>query len=283
MRSARVKDILAAALLWSLGLATVAVLFWIIGDMAWRGAEAVFDLSYWTEAPTRAGRAGGIWPLLVSTVIVLGIGLLFAIPLGLACAIWLCEARPSFWVRLVRRALIVVAALPSLIMGVFGLVLFGELLGFGVSLLTGGLTVGVMVLPIFARGAEEGIRQVPRELKAGAAALGVGFLPTLRRIILPQAAPALGASLALAAGRILGESAALLLTAGPSLRMPESVLDQGRVLAYHIYLLAAEVPGGSPRSYAAAFALVLLVLLVDLGAGYLSERALHRSRDASQN
>jgi phosphate transport system permease protein len=104
----------------------------------------------------------------------------------------------------------------------------------------------------------------------------VGFARRLFAISLPGAAPAIGAALALAAGRILGESAALLLTAGPSTRMPGSVLDQGRVLAYHVYLLAAEIPGGGPRAYAAGFALVLLVLAVDLGAGALADRALSR-------
>jgi phosphate transport system permease protein len=266
------KDIAVSSLLWSIALGTVAILLWIVSEMAYKGASAVLSVSYWTTLPANAGREGGILSLLVSTVWVLGLSLVLCVPLGVLCAYWLSTSRPSFLADLVRRSLGVMASLPSLIVGLFGLAFFHDLLGVRVSLLLGGLTAGVMVLPIFIRGVEEGFRQVPSSLTAGAAALGVGQWTTLCKILLPSAMPAIGASLALAMGRVLGESAALLLTAGPSLRMPDSMNEQGRVLAYHIYMMASEIPGGEPRAYAAAFALVLLVLFVNLGAGFLAER-----------
>lgn len=273
-RRRRLRDAATTCLLWILALSTLAALFWIVIDVAGQGARTALSWDYLTTPPSDAGRGGGISSLLVSTVLVLALGLAVAVPLGLCCAHWLARARPSAWVAGVRRALAVLASLPSLVVGLFGLALFHELLGVRVSILLGGLTSGVMVLPIFTRGVEAGLRQVPRELLAGAAALGLGSVPALWRISLPCAAPAIGASLALAIGRILGESAALLLTAGPSLRMPEALDDQGRVLAYHIYMLASEIPGGAPRAYSAAFALVILVLLVNLAAAVLSERML---------
>jgi phosphate transport system permease protein len=277
-RRRRLLDGAVTAALWVVALATVGVLLWILVEVAAQGAREALAPGYLTELPRDAGRAGGIASLLVSTALVLAIGLLVALPLGLLCAHWLAGAPPSLAAGLVRRALAVLASLPSLVVGLFGLALFGELLGLRVSLLLGGLTVGIMITPIFTLGVEEGLRQVPGELTAGAAALGVGRLPTLLRVSLPLAAPAIGASLALAIGRLLGESAALLLTAGPSLRMPEALDDQGRVLAYHIYLLAAEIPGGAPRAYSAAFALMLFVLAVNLVAAALAERALAAGR-----
>ena len=269
----RLLDAFATISLWAIALATIAVLLWIIGEIAYYGAREALSWSYWSTLPSNAGREGGISSLLVSTVWVLGLAMLLAVPMGALCAVWLADADDNLASRWVRRALSVMSSLPSLVVGLFGLAFFHEILGVRVSILLGGLTAGVMVLPIFTRGVEEGLRQVPNELKAGAAALGVGKVATLWKITLPAAAPAIGASLALAMGRVLGESAALLLTAGPSLRMPDSVDEQGRVLAYHIYMMASEIPGGGPRAYSAAFALVLLVIVVNIGAGYLSEKA----------
>ena len=268
----RLLDAATTVLLWVIALGTIAALLWIVGEIAYRGAREALSWSYWSTLPSDAGRAGGISSLLVSTLWVLGLGMLLAVPIGALCAVWLAEANDTLAARWARRALSIMSSLPSLIVGLFGLAFFHELLGVRVSLLLGGLTAGVMVLPIFTRGVEEGLRQVPKELTDGAAALGVGKVATLVKITLPAAAPAIGASLALAMGRILGESAALLLTAGPSLRMPDSLDEQGRVLAYHIYMMASEIPGGEPRAYSAAFALVLLVIVVNLGAAYLSER-----------
>jgi phosphate transport system permease protein len=273
-RRRRLLDAATTVSLWVVALCTIAVLLWIIGEITYYGAREALSWSYWSTLPSNAGREGGISSLLVSTVGVLGLAMLLAVPMGFLCAIWLSEAKETLASRWVRRALSVLSSLPSLVVGLFGLAFFHEIVGLRVSILLGGLTAGVMVLPIFTRGVEEGLRQVPNELKAGAAALGVGKVPTLFKIALPSAAPAIGASLALAMGRVFGESAALLLTAGPSLRMPDSIDDQGRVLAYHIYMMASEIPGGGPRAYSAAFALVLLVIVVNIGAAYLSERAL---------
>jgi phosphate transport system permease protein len=273
LRRRRLLDLVTTGSLWVIALGTIAALLWIVGEITYYGAREALSWSYWSTLPSNAGREGGISSLLVSTVWVLSLAMLLAVPMGFLCAIWLSEANDTLASRWVRRALSVMSSLPSLVVGLFGLAFFHDLLGLRVSILLGGLTAGVMVLPIFTRGVEEGLRQVPRELLAGAAALGVGKVSTLLKITLPSAAPAIGASLALAMGRVLGESAALLLTAGPSLRMPSSVDEQGRVLAYHIYMMASEIPGGSPRAYSAAFALILLVIVVNIGAAYLSERA----------
>jgi phosphate transport system permease protein len=274
----RAKDLLFAGLLWSLGLGTVGVLAWLVGSVAVRGLGAL-SWDYLTALPEQAGRAGGVAPVLLSTLLVVLLGVALALPLALLCAAWLAESRALRWVGVVQRALLVFSSLPSLLVGLFGMALFVDFLGMRVSILVGGLTSGLMVLPTLARSLDAGLRQVPPGQRQAAAALGLTRLAYLWRVALPQALPTLGAGLALAVGRILGESAALLLTAGPSLRMPGSPLDQGRVLAYHVYLLASETPGGEPRAYQAAFLLLLVVLLIDLGASALTERAFRpRSR-----
>lgn len=247
----------------SIGLAAapllgIAALCGIVGVVAVRG-YAPIDLGFLTSAPSAAGREGGIGPMLVATAWALLIGVGTAAPLGLAAGVYLAEyARDQGGV--LRGAMDVLASLPSIVFGLFGMAFFCEALGMGWSVLAGGLTVAMMILPLFVRLVEVGLRAVPDDWRAAGAALALPRWVLLRRVLLPQAAPALAAALALATGRVLSESAVFLFTAGASTRFPEGPLDPGRVLAVHVYLLSVEVPGGQPR--AAAAALVLLVAVI---------------------
>ena len=211
-----------------------------------------------SDGPTQAGREGGIGPMIVATAWVLAIALAAAVPVGLAAAIGLAELWPArgLAARALRAALDTLAALPSIVVGLFGMAFFCEALGLGWSVLAGGLTVATMILPLLTRLAEEGLRATPRELRAAGAALGLSRAVVVTRLVLPAAAPSLGAGLLLATGRVLAESAALLFTAGGSIRAPEGPLESGRVLALHVYHLATEVPGGMGRSCATALVLV---------------------------
>ncbi len=248
----------------------IGVLAWLIGDLvvtAWPR----LDVAFLTQVPQRAGRAGGIAPMLVSTALVLAIALATAVPLALAAAVALAHARGR-WANAVRGSLDVLAGAPSIVIGLFGLLVFGDWLGLGFSLLSGGLTLAVMVLPVVVRLGESALRAVPDDLTTTAAALGLSRTTTLMRIVLPIAMPGLIAAIALGLGRALAETAALLFTAGASERWPQALSDPGRVLAVHIYELAMNVAGGDAAAAASAIVLVAILALTQGIAVWLMAR-----------
>ncbi len=251
----RRRDALASIGLGGAPLVVGAVLAAVTLDVAGDGFAQV-DLGFLRDPPRAAGREGGIGSVLVATAWVLAIGVGVALPVGLSAGIYLAEYARRGAAR-VRGALDLLAAVPSVVYGLFGLAFFCEGLGLGWSVLSGGLTVAIMILPLFVQLTEAGLRAVPDSHRAAGFALALPRWALLRRVLLPQAAPTLAAGLVLATGRVLSESAVLLFTAGASTRMPTGPLDPGRVLAVHVYLMAIEIPGGQPR--AAATALVLLV------------------------
>ncbi|MES2645029.1 MAG: phosphate ABC transporter permease PstA [Myxococcota bacterium] len=260
-----------------LGLAPVGVLAlvaFIVGDVVLGGLGKV-DWAFLSEGPRQAGREGGIAPMLVATGWVLLIGVGSALPVGLGAAIHLAEFGRS-GLRVVRGALDLLSAVPSVVYGLFGLAFFCEALGLGWSVLSGGLTVALMILPLFVRLSEAGLRAVPDRYRAAGLALGLPRWMLLRRVLLPQAAPAIAAALVLATGRVLAESAVFLFTAGASTRLPEGPGDPGRVLAVHVYLMAVEVPGGGARAAATAVVLLAGVLASAMAAQALPRLFLRR-------
>jgi phosphate transport system permease protein len=197
-----------------------------------------------------------------------------ALPLGLGCALFLSESRfgRGRGGRLVRASLDATAAVPSIVFGLFGNAFFVQVLGMGFSLWSGGLTLACMVLPLLVRSAEASLRAVPEEQRLAAAALDLSFATTVRRLLLPSAAPGILAGLVLGIGRALAETAALLYTAGYVMRMPRGLEDSGRSLAVHIYDLAMNLPGGDRRAYAAAAVLVVLLLFLNGAVAWLGRR-----------
>jgi len=273
----RLRDRAASGLVW-LAVGSIAGLFlWILGDLLAHGAHRL-DWSFLVDAPRSAGRAGGIGPILISTLLVLAVCLAVSVPLGTGAAVLLAEftsPRDTFG-RLVRRSLDVLAGVPSIVFGLFGNAFFCVYLGLGFSVLSGGLTLACMVLPILIRATEEGFRAVPEEYRTGAAALGMTRTRTLFSLLLPAALPGLVAGLVLGIGRALAETAALLFTSGYVDRMPQSLLDSGRVLALHIYDLSMNVTGGEQNAYASAVVLVLLLLAINSAAFWISDHWLRR-------
>ncbi|MFW7377701.1 MAG: phosphate ABC transporter permease PstA [Oligoflexus sp.] len=213
--------------------------------------------------PSNAGRAGGIAPILVATLMILAVCLMTSLPLGLATAILLAEYESQRFVRWVRQSLEVLAGVPSIVFGLFGNAFFSKALGLGFSILSGGLTLACMVLPIFIRIAEEGFRQIPSDYRRNAAALGFSRLATLYHLLLPAAMPSIVVGLVLGIGRALAETAALIFTSGYVDRMPESWLDSGRALSIHIYDLSMNVPGGDANAYATSLILILLLIVIN--------------------
>lgn len=254
-----------AALVWGIAIAVVVLFSWIVGRLTLAGIEHV-SWPLLTEPPRDAGRAGGIAPILVSTLLILMVCLAVAVPIGLATAILLAEfARAGGWLgRSIRLSLDVLAGVPSIVFGLFGNALFCIYLGMGFSILAGGLTLACMVLPLLIRSVEEGLLAVPGDYRKAGAALGLSRGAMLWRVLLPAATPGLVVGLVLSTSRALAETAALLFTSGYVDRMPQSLLDSGRSLSIHIYDLAMNVPGGEGR--ADATALVLLALLITINA-----------------
>lgn len=263
--------------IWGAAALVASAFLWLLGDLVWHGM-AHLSWSFLVSAPVSAGREGGIAPILVSTLLILAVALAAAIPLGLGAAVWLAEytRRGDALGQGVRLSLDVLAGVPSIVFGLFGNAFFSVFLGLGFSILSGGLTLACMILPIFIRTSEAGISAVNDAWRHGAHALGMTRAAALWHILLPSAAPAIAAGLMLGIGRATAETAALIFTSGYVDRMPESLSDSGRALAVHIYELSMNVTGGDSAAYASALVLIVLIVAINAGALALSDRWLAR-------
>ncbi|MBW4621050.1 MAG: phosphate ABC transporter permease PstA [Cyanosarcina radialis HA8281-LM2] len=261
---AKIDNPLPSIIIWAIALFVTAAFCWILGDLLWHGVGKL-SWAFLTTAPQNAGRDGGIGPILVSTCLILGVCMAVSLPLGISTAMLLAEFTndESWFGRLVRRSLDVLAGVPSIVFGLFGNAFFAVKLGLGFSILSGGLTLACMVLPILIRSTEAGLRAVPADYRLGAAALGLSRTTTLWKLLLPAATPGLIVGLVLGIGRAIAETAALIFTSGYVDRMPESLLDSGRSLSVHIFDLSMNVAGGDSSAYASALVLSVLLLLVN--------------------
>jgi phosphate transport system permease protein len=271
------RDRLAAVLVWGAAGLVTAVFCWLLGDIVWHGLSHV-SWTFLTAPPENAGRRGGIGPILVSTFLILSVCLAVSLPIGMGTAILLAEftSDQNLFGRTTRRSLDVLAGVPSIVFGLFGNAFFCKTLGLGFSILSGGLTLACMVLPILIRSTEEGFRAVPVNYRLSAAALGLSRTTTLVHLLLPAAVPGLLVGLILGVGRAIAETAALIFTSGYVDRMPESLLDSGRALSIHIFDLSMNVSGGDANAYASALVLVILLLAVNGTASWLATYGLHR-------
>ncbi len=269
---------LISALLWLCAALVTGIFAWILIDILRLGL-AHLSLDFLLSEPTRAGRSGGIAPIIVSTLWVLAIALAVALPLGLGSALWLHSftAGGGRLSRTVRLLLDILAGVPSIVFGLFGAACFCIWMGMGFSILSGGLTLACMILPLLIRTTEMGLAAVPADWQRGALALGLSRTAALRCVLLPVAMPAILAGLMLSIGRILAETAVLLFTSGYVDRYPESMFDSGRVMALHIYDLSMNVTGGDANAYATALVLISVLLLVNGAATLVGTRWLRGS------
>lgn len=276
-RPGRAADRCATALVWAVALLVTFMFAWILFDIVRQGIGNL-NWTFLTAAPENFGRSGGIGTILVSTALILGVCMAVSLPVGVGAAVLLAEftTGESLFGRLVRRSLDVLSGVPSIVFGLFGNAFFCVYLGMGFSILSGGLTLACMVLPILIRSTEEGFRSVPDEYRRGAAALGMSRTGTLWHLLLPAAAPGLAVGLTLGIGRALAETAALIFTSGYVTRMPESLLDSGRTLSIHIYDLSMNVSGGDQQACASALVLVAVLLVINGSASWIADRWLHR-------
>lgn len=214
-----------------------------------------------------------LFPALLDTIIMVLLALLLATPLGVFAAIYLVEyaQRGNKLVSAVRVTADTLSGIPSIVYGLFGMLFFVIYLKLGYSLLAGACTVAIMILPLIMRTTEEALKSVPDSYREGAYGLGAGKLRTVFTIVLPSAIPGILAGIILSIGRIVGETAALIYTAGTVAALPENVFSSGRTLAVHMYVLASE---GLYMKQAYATAVVLVVIVIAIN--WLSSRLARR-------
>jgi phosphate transport system permease protein len=215
-----------------------------------------------------------LMPALINTVYLTTLSLLLAAPLGIFAAIYLAEyaRRGNKTVQMIRLAAETLAGIPSIVYGLFGMIFFVVTLKWGYSLLAGGFTLAIMILPLIMRTAEEALISVPDAYREGAFALGAGRLRTVFKIVLPAAAPGILSGVILAVGRIAGETAALIFTAGTLAKVPQTPMDSARTLSVHMYTLSSEGLH-MEAAYATAVVLIVLVAIIN-GLSTLAARKL---------
>lgn len=212
-------------------------------------------------------------PAIVSTVYIKALSLVMAVPIGIFSAIYLVEyaKRGSKLVKVIRTTTETLQGIPSIVYGLFGYILFVITLGWSYSLLAGAVTLAIMILPLIIRTTEEALISVPDSYREGSFGLGAGKLRTVFKIILPCAVPGILAGVILAIGRIVGESAALIFTAGTVAQVPGSLFDSARTLSVHMYALLSEGLY-TEEAYATAVVLLVLVILINALSGFIAKK-----------
>ncbi len=258
-------DRAAGLLLWASAAATVLILLYIIGTIAYRGI-GVIDISFILDSPRMSGAEGGIFPAITGTLCLVAVAILTAGPVGVGAAVYLTEYAPDNAVtHIITFGVECLAGIPSIVIGLFGYAFLVVYLGFGFSILSGGLALMFMILPWTVRASEEAIKTVPGDLKEGSLALGATKWQTIRQVVIPNALPGITTGVILGTGKAIGETAVIMYTAGSSLLLPESIFEPVRALPYHLYILASE--GISDEmAYGSAAVLLGMVLTINLTA-----------------
>ncbi|MDW6094427.1 phosphate ABC transporter permease PstA [Vibrio rhizosphaerae] len=269
------KDNILRAFIWLSAAFTVGFLFWIIWYILSNGIQHV-DWDFITDNYTRTGDEHGIFPMIVATLYMVIASIAVAAPMGIMTAIYLTEYAKvgSRLVKVIRFCTESLAGIPSIIFGLFGMTFFVAILGFGFSILSGALTLSILILPVIIRTTEEALMAVPQTYREGSYGLGASKIYTIWRLILPSAIPGILASVILSIGRVIGESAPVFLTAGMVARIPDSLFDSGRTLTVHLYKLTTELFSVEEwnQAYGTATVLIVVVLLINMVTKLIAKR-----------
>lgn len=216
-------------------------------------------------------------PAIINTILMVLLVLVFAVPVGVGAAVYLVEyaKRGNKLVKIVRVTTETLQGIPSIVYGLFGYLFFAVFFGWGYTFIGGALTLAVMILPLIMRTTEEALLSVPDSFREGSFGLGAGKLRTIFRIILPSAVPGIASGIILGIGRVVGETAALMFTAGTIAKVPGSLMDSGRTLAVHMYALLSEGLY-MEQAYAAAVVLMVLVLIINACSGWIAKKLTKR-------
>lgn len=274
----KIADSLVYGLIYLCVALSVALLAGIILYVFVKGVSHV-NWEFMTTVTSALRGTVGIAGNIVNTLYIIVITMLIATPIGVGSAIYLNEyAKPGKIVSLIEFATETLAGIPSIIFGLFGMMFFGQTLGMGYSILTGSLTLILMVLPLITRNTQEALKTVPDSYRNGAIGLGAGKWHMIRTVLLPSAMPGIITGVILAIGRIVGESAALLFTAGSAKTLPKTlsmlfpkIFQSGGSLTIQLYLSATS-EGDFDSAFAIALVLLVIVLLINMGTKWLAKR-----------
>jgi len=270
MRMTKITDKLLFFLTWFFAGLTLFTLSFIILYILVNGIPhlrpSLFALRYTSDNVS-------MFPSIVSTILMVVLTLTFAVPLGIFTGIYLVEyvKRGSRFVTIIRSAAELLAGIPSIVYGLFGLLFFVAFMGLGFSVLAGALTLSIMILPLVIRTTEEALKSVPDGFREGSFSLGAGKLRTIFKIVVPSAMPGIFAGVILSIGRIIGESAALIFTAGTVAQVPESLLNSARTLTVHMWALSGEA-FHTNEAYATAVVLLFIVFIINAGSAFIAKK-----------
>lgn len=251
-------------------LITFGVLIFLIAYILIRGVPHITpSLFAWKYTSENAS----LMPALINTLFLVAVSLIVAVPIGIGSAIYLVEyaKRGNKLVSVIRMTAETLSGIPSIVYGLFGMLFFVRAMHMGLSILAGALTLSIMILPLIMRTTEEALKAVPDSFREGSFGLGAGRLRTIFRIILPSAMPGILSGIILAIGRIVGETAALMYTAGTVTKVAGGLFDSGRTLAYHMYNLASE-GFYTDQAFATAVVLLVIVMVINWLSGRVAKK-----------
>lgn len=271
MISSKTSQKIMNTVFWISGLFTILVLIIVIGYVLLKGLP-VMSLEFLLADPIDSGRAGGILPMIMSSIYVTLIAGILSTPLGVGAAIYISEySKEGIIVKLIRFGAETLASIPSIIYGLFGLAFFVVFLGLGWSILSGGLVLALMALPTIFQVSEVTISSIPSSYREGSYGLGASKWTTIKNVVLPAAIPGITTGVILGMARAISEAAAVMYCVGSALTLPLSIFDPGRPLPLHLYVLATE--GISlDNAYGTAAVLVIIILIVTLLTNTVVER-----------
>jgi len=275
--SPRTGDKIAKAVIWAAALFVLVVLVAVIVHILIKGLPRI-NWRFLTDIPRDMGRSGGISSSIVGTLFISLVAIVIAAPFGMGTAFYLAEyTRENTVTRIIRFSAESLAGIPSIVYGLFGFIFFVIYMNLGWSVLSGGLTLAVMILPTIIRTSEEAIRAVPFSYREVSYSLGGTKWQTITRAVFPSALQGIANGVILSIGRCVAETAAVILTAGSALRMASSLFSPTRTMAVHFYILARE--GISiENAYGTAALLVILIFLINVIANALVNRFLTKRR-----
>ena len=270
-------DILLQSLVYLSALFSVLLLIGIIAYVFYRGITSV-SWSFLTTVTSAVKQTTGIAGNIVNTLYLVVLTLLFATPIGVGSAIYLNEyAKPGKLVRIIEFTTETLSGIPSIIFGLFGMIFFGNICKLHYSILTGALTLTIMILPLITRNTQEALRTVPQSYRSGALGMGATKWYMIRTILLPSAMPGILTGIILSIGRIVGESAALLFTAGSGFLLPKTamgylhkILESGGSMTIQLYLSMAKAK--YDESFGIALVLLVIVFFLNLLAKYMASK-----------
>ncbi|MDR2600187.1 MAG: phosphate ABC transporter permease PstA [Oscillospiraceae bacterium] len=273
----KTTELIAKILIWSAAIFVLAVLSFIIIYILYRGLPMI-SWSFLTEIPRNMGRDGGIASPIVGTIMVTAVAIALAVPLGIGTAFYLAEyTKESGITRVIRFSAESLAGIPSIVYGLFGFIFFVIYLNLGWSVLAGGLTLAVMILPTVIRTSEEAIRAVPQSYREVSFSLGGTKWQTIIKAVFPSAIQGISNGIILGVGRCVAETAAIMLTAGGALRMATSLFSPTRTMAVHFYILAREGISMS-NAYGTAALLIILIFIINVVSNALVNRFMAKNR-----